>query len=258
MDGWTNPALQSNCRFCGVRATEPCPHGPQSVQGESVAHVDNGYWLGVLATGETVAPRSNEQDSYCVVRSGWIGLFSNRRDGSRQMLRLVLPGEAFWLKAKGRDQAIQTAEALTPASCCWLSQAEIGVIRRSDVSYLTNYVAVLERELALTQDSLVNLGRRDAAAQVTQFLVSLAMRATGRDVLKTREPCRIPLTQRTIGEALGLTQVHVNRTIRHLRCEGILSYQRGVFVPLDPGKISELIGLTKDKRALWLGRPRAS
>lgn len=223
-----------------------------------MVYMDKAYPVSVLETGEAIAPGRNEPDRYCVVRSGWIGLFSNRQDGSRQMLRVVLPGEAFWLRANHHDQAIQTAEALTPASCCWLSQAEIEAISRSDLSYMANYVAGLERELALTQDSMTNLGRRDAAVQVTQFLVSLAMRATGKDILETQEPCRIPLTQRTIGEALGLTQVHVNRTIRHLRFEGLLTYQGGVLIALDPGRISDLIDLTSEKRALWLGRPRAS
>jgi CRP-like cAMP-binding protein len=220
--------------------------------------MENTYPVRVLETGEAVTPRPNGQDRYCVVRSGWIGLFSNRQDGSRQMLRLVLPGEAFWLRANNHDQVIQTAEALTPASCCWLSQADVESISRSDSSYMAGYVAGLERELALTQDSMVNLGRRDAAVQVTQFLVSLAMRATGKDILETPEPCKIPLTQRTIGEALGLTQIHVNRTIRHLRFERLLTYQGGVFTALDPDRISTMIDLTPEKRALWLARSTSS
>jgi CRP-like cAMP-binding protein len=255
-DGGIGLVLQDNCRVCGVRGALSCPQAALDVHAHTIAHFDHVYPISVLQTGEQLVPRRHEPDRYCLVRSGWIGLFANRHDGSRQLLRLALPGEAFWLKAYHHDPAIQTAEALTPASCCWLSQAEMETISRSDQSYLGGYITGLERELALAQDSMINLGRKDAATQITQFLVSLAMRSTGKDILQTPEPCKIPLTQRTIGEALGLTHIHVNRTIRHLRCEGLLTYQGGVFMPLDPVRISDMIDLTPEMRALWLARPQ--
>ena len=208
----------------------------------------------VLQVGERIAPARGNQDQYCIVRSGWIGLFSHRQDGTRQLLRLVLPGEMFWLKACDLAWVLQSAEALTPASCSRLGQAEARALFRSDPSQMDLYAATLERELSLSYDSMVNLGRRDAAAQILHFLVSLAMRSTGRDILQTLEACRIPLTQRTIGEALGLTQIHVNRTIRHLRSEGLLTFQGGTFLPLDPDRIGEMIDLTPEMRALWLAR----
>jgi CRP-like cAMP-binding protein len=219
---------------------------------------DNAYRVKRLETGEKVALEDNAQVQYCLVRSGWVGLFSNRQDGSRQMLRLVLPGEAFWLRPNDPGKVVQTVEALTPANCCWLSRAEIDAIGQSDASYMAAYVCDLERELALIQDTMTNIGRRDATAQVAQFLVSLAMRATGKDILRKPEPCRIPLTQRMIGDALGLTQIHVNRTVRNLRLEGLLTYQSGIFIPLDPGRLSKLIDFTPQKRALWLASAQAS
>lgn len=149
-DGGIGPVLHGNCRYCSVRGTLPCPQASLSAYGDTIAHYGNVYPVSLFHIGEKLVPDWHETDRYCLVRSGWVGLFSNRHDGTRQLLRLVLPGEAFWLRANHHDTAAQTAEALTAASCCWLSQAQMESISRSDPAYLGGYVTGLERELALT------------------------------------------------------------------------------------------------------------
>ena len=52
----------------------------------------------------------------------------------------------------------------------------------------------------------------------------------------------LPLTQEHIGDALGLTNVHVNRMLRELREEGVLVLQRGVLRLLDRGRLVEISG----------------
>ena len=52
----------------------------------------------------------------------------------------------------------------------------------------------------------------------------------------------MPLTQEHIGDALGLTNVHVNRMLRELREEGVLVLKGGVLRILDPGRLVALVG----------------
>ena len=52
----------------------------------------------------------------------------------------------------------------------------------------------------------------------------------------------MPLTQEHIGDALGLTNVHVSRMLRELREEGVLILKTGVLRLLDPGRLIEIAG----------------
>ena len=45
--------------------------------------------------------------------------------------------------------------------------------------------------------------------------------------LVEQNSCIVPLTQEMLGDALGLTGVHVNRTLQQLRETGLVDHQRG-------------------------------
>ncbi len=249
---------EKNCLYCVVRSEGLCVNqSALDATIRSVAHLPNQRQLIpsvlVLKPGEIIRNTNDKSDTFHIIRSGWVGIFAYRPDGSRQMMRLAMPGDSFWLpRAKGTSTPY-TAEALTAASCCLRSADDVHRMRSTDTQYAERYIATLEWELAIAHCHMVNLGRRDAMAQIAQFLTSVAMRATGSNVLVTLERCKIPLTQRHLGEALGLTQIHVNRTIRRLRCEEILTFQDGIFTVLDPKRTAEIIDLTPDKQHLWLG-----
>lgn len=68
--------------------------------------------------------------------------------------------------------------------------------------------------------SALSLGRQDARAPVAHFFV----RNGGPSRWPTRKSgrVRVPLTQEQIADVLGLTAVHVNRTMRQLREEGLI------------------------------------
>ena len=77
-----------------------------------------------------------------------------------------------------------------------------------------------------------------------------------------REPAEgdelpLPLTQEQIGDAIGLTAVHVNRMLRQLRLEKVLTLKGGRMTILDPARFSELALLDVDSVLGSRPRPRA-
>ena len=248
---------EKNCLYCVLNTGGLCvsdialnasdrPPGHLLNQQKLVAQVLE------LKPGAIIRSTNDKSDTFHIIRSGWVGIFAYRLDGSRQMLRLAMPGDTFRLPRARGTSPPYTAEALTAASCCLQSADDVHWMRSTNTQYAERYIAKLEWELATAHCHMTNLGRRDAMAQIAQFLTSLSMLTTGNNVLVTLESCKIPLTQRQLGEALGLTQIHVNRTIRRLRCEEILTFQDGIFTVLDASRIAEIIDLTPDKQSLWL------
>jgi len=63
---------------------------------------------------------------------------------------------------------------------------------------------------------VVNVGRRSARSRLAHLLCEMAVRMDDAG-LGTRQSYKLQASQMQIGDMLGLTSVHVNRTIRHLR-----------------------------------------
>ncbi len=78
-------------------------------------------------------------------------------------------------------------------------------------------------------EHLVGLGRRNADARMAHFLLELGVRLSlvGID---SREGYACPLTQYHLADALGLSAIHVNRVLRKLREDKLVTFRDGVVV----------------------------
>jgi CRP-like cAMP-binding protein len=87
---------------------------------------------------------------------------------------------------------------------------------------------------------LLGLGRKAADARLAHFLCELVtrMRAVG---LVEGNTCVWPFSQVEIGDALGLSTVHVNRTLQEeLRAKGLIELTKGKLTVLDWGRLQRL------------------
>jgi CRP-like cAMP-binding protein len=82
------------------------------------------------------------------------------------------------------------------------------------------------RDQAMVVEHLVGVGRRDADARMAHFLLELGSRLALVG-LGDGDGYDCPLTQYHLADALGLTAIHVNRTLRRLRERGLLTFRDG-------------------------------
>jgi CRP-like cAMP-binding protein len=89
-----------------------------------------------------------------------------------------------------------------------------------------NVAAALWRDTlvdaSIFRDAIAGLGRRTARERVAHLICELAVRLDVLDLIDgTRFP--LPLTQVELADALGITNIHVNRVLQGLRTEGLIS-----------------------------------
>jgi CRP-like cAMP-binding protein len=95
------------------------------------------------------------------------------------------------------------------------------------------------RERTLLAEQIVRVGRRSAYERVAHLILELLHRlhlvheADGRSY-------ELPLTQEILGDALGLSLVHVNRTLRRLRKEGLIRMEGDVLIIDDLDRLMEI------------------
>jgi len=82
------------------------------------------------------------------------------------------------------------------------------------------------RDEAMLVEHLVSIGRRNAIERTAHFFLELAERLSliGR---ATKAEFKCPLSQTILGDALGLTAIHVNRVLRQLRERKLLTVRKG-------------------------------
>ena len=107
----------------------------------------------------------------------------------------------------------------------------------------------------LGRDRLLSVGRQTALERVAHFLLELFYRVRLRDPEPLGSSINMPLTQEHIGDALGLTAVHVNRMLRELRERDLVRVASQTLTVVNPDGLAEIAGFDDDMMERLLGDP---
>lgn len=168
------------------------------------------------AKGVDLVREGDKPAALRIVLSGWAQKYKQLPDGRRQILALIFPGELCDL-----DLFTVTRADHSIAAVRRLSVAEIG---RAEAQRLLEQCPNLGPALcwgqivaaSVQREWTINVGQRNALERVAQLLCEIHVRQRGVPQAGGGS-CDFLLTQGQMAEAMGLTQVHVNRIVQQLR-----------------------------------------
>lgn len=167
-----------------------------------------------------------------LMKSGWACRYKLLRDGRRQIVDFLIPGDLCELNIYILSQIDHSIGAITP-----IEVVEIG--RADFESVIEGWPEILKalwwQELvskSCHREWIVNVGVRSATERVAHLLCEMFLRLESVGAT-TAYSCRFPLTQTDIADACGLTPVHVNRTLQGLRRAGLITLQHRSLTILD-------------------------
>ena len=173
---------------------------------------------------------------------GWMALYQSSKSGKRQILRFALPGDFLGFQASASGVISHSVSALSTSIVCGFPRSILrGMFEKQPMLALS--LATMEsRDMSLCQHHQAFRSRKDAYESIAFLLLELFHRSRiqmskGYDV-KTNSVV-FPLTQEDIGDAVGLTNVHVNRVLRQFNKCGLIECQRKKLRILDEEKLSE-------------------
>jgi CRP-like cAMP-binding protein len=143
-------------------------------------------------------------------------------NGTRQIIDFQIPGDFLGSRSILFRAADYNVEPVTRVEA---TEVRIDAIDRSpQLATAVRWAA--SRDEAMVVEHLIALGRRDSRQRTVHFLLELGARLmlVGPG---TREGFAYPLSQCLIADALGLSAVHVNRVLRQLREERLLTFREG-------------------------------
>lgn len=172
-------------------------------------------------SGQEIVVEGEKVDFVFVIETGWAIRFRMLEDGRRQILNFMLPGDCFDLMAINRARSDHSVSAASEV-----------VLRRIKADVFLKTVAGNPRlaasfwwaaiqEEAILREQIVRVGRRSAKERMAHMILELNRRvATVTGALD--DYLSLPVAQSLLADALGLSIVHVSRTLSWLKAEGYI------------------------------------
>ena len=190
-------------------------------------------------SGHEMIHEGQKNASAFVLADGWACSYKLLPNGERLIVDFQVPGDFLGLRSILFRTSDHSIEALTEIEAFEVLTADILEAFAQSPRLATAVLWAASREEAMVVEHLVNLGRRSAEERMAHFLLELGSRLNLVGVGdRSGYPC--PLTQYHLADALGLSAVHVNRVLRHLREAGLVTFQKGQVKFDDVKRLTEL------------------
>jgi CRP/FNR family transcriptional regulator, anaerobic regulatory protein len=173
---------------------------------------------------------------------GWAIRYHRLPKGGRQILDLVLPGDIVGLAAALLGTVRHSVQAITPVSLCVLEGRSFVELFDRHPALALNILQTRVEEEQRGDVRLSLLGRSTAEQRVGYLMLETFDRLRQRGMVNGGSICPFPLQRRDIADAVGLSRVHVGRTLDSLRRHRLAEIQDGVLVFFDRERLAELAG----------------
>lgn len=156
-----------------------------------------------------------------VMLDGWAARYMTLPDGRRQIVNFILPGDFFCLNAVLFRRSRYAISTVTAAIACPFDADQFRAIalRRPLLSMAIAWCNA--REEAMLAEHVTSIGRRNSHERIAHLIMELWRRLEIIGMVDGEE-FEMPLRQAEIADCLGLSTVHVSRTLQSLRQEGLI------------------------------------
>ena len=175
----------------------------------------------VIKADQDLVREGDRPSRSCLILSGFTSTYKVTGEGKRQIVAFGIAGDIPDLQSlhlKTLDISIST-----------LNPCRVGFIAHQDLWDLCmrhpRIAAAFWRETliegATFREWVVNIGRREAYPRMAHVLCELMVRLRAVGLVEGHS-CDLPITQAELGDALGITTVHINRVLQELRADGLV------------------------------------
>lgn len=206
----------------------------------------------IVKAGCDLFTQGQRGDAIYRLVSGWVALYNLSADGRRQILQFSLPGAVLaFLPAPGAMMNY-SAQALTDVVVCVIPHVNLARLSNENPEFGMQLANLISQDRGLAYDNLTSMGQHSAREKVAHLLLELFIRYRMRWPGHRIEEMHLPLTQEQIGDATGLTGVHVNRVLQELREQGIVEFHYRRLRILNPDKLVDVVGVDPHVALSWI------
>lgn len=205
----------------------------------------------IVENGQYVVREGDVPIHSCLVTSGFALRHKIVGNGGRQIVNIHMTGDMVDLQNALLGVADHNVQALSRMEGTFIPRdalAQIGLARPTVAKALWLETLI---EGSISREWIANVGRRDAMMRTAHLLCEFAYRLDAVGI-GTQCDYELPMTQEQLADTLGLTAVHVNRTLKALDATGVITRRKRAVAINDLQKLAKI----GDFRATYLHLPQ--
>lgn len=212
-----SPEKQGHPLVRRLEATNPLP------EAEKVAIEALPLSARELRADQDIVREGDRPSHCCLVLDGFVCRYKVLQDGKRQIMGFYIAGDIPDLQSLHLHVMDHSVGTLAPSKVAFISHDSL----RDLIHQHPRIGDALWRETlvdgALFREWMVGMGRRSAYARIAHLLCEILVRFKAVGLIEDHS-CEVPLSQAELGDALGVSTVHVNRVIQELRGNRLISW----------------------------------
>lgn len=191
-----------------------------------------------MGPDQDIVREGDRPSECCLVVEGFACRYKVTHEGKRQIFSFHIPGDIPDLQSlhlKVMDHSLMT---MTPCKLAFITHESLTDLMREcprigDVMWRDTLI-----DAAIFREWMMGMGRRSAYTRIAHVLceVVLKMKSVG---LADGHGCELPVTQAELGDALGLSTVHVNRSLQELRRDDLIELRGGSLTALNWDRLKQ-------------------
>lgn len=176
--------------------------------------------------GHDMVHQGQSAQTAFILYEGWVCSYKLQADGTRQIVDVQVPGDFLGLRSVLLRTSDHSFEPIVDIEAVEVCASDLLEAFAQTPRLATAILWAASRDEAMVVEHLVGIGRRDADVRMAHFLLELGARLALVG-MGSAEGFDCPLTQYHLADTLGLSAVHVNRTLRQLRERGLVTFRDG-------------------------------
>jgi CRP/FNR family transcriptional regulator, anaerobic regulatory protein len=192
-----------------------------------------------VEAGATVLLEGTISTHLYTVLSGWTFRYKMLPTGRRQILNFALPGDLVGVQGALFDKMEHSVEALTNSILCIFPRDKFSSLFSNFPRLSFDVTWLCAREERILDENLLTVGRRTALEGAAYLLLHLFRRAEDLG-LTDGDKIQFPFFQQHVADALGMSLVHTNNTLRKLSEMKVMRWKNRVFHVLSRKRLAEI------------------
>jgi CRP-like cAMP-binding protein len=176
---------------------------------------------------QIVALEGNPSQNIYIAKKGDFKAYKSLQNGKQQIIRFYNRGDFIQLNSLYEPSYTETVETITPAETCTINKSEFESYLEKNPKVMLKIIKILTKELTLANETISELGQKNARARVAGFLMSFVnLQAHEHKSLSVE----VPLSRTEMANKIGITQETLIRLFNDLKKEDIIEIVNHSFI----------------------------
>jgi CRP-like cAMP-binding protein len=189
-----------------------------------------------LEARQDIIREGERPDEVHLLLEGWAARYKVLPGGERAIMAYLIPGDLCDIHIALLDRMDHSIGTLSPAEVAYIPRERIEALmgRGDDLARALTWSMLVDE--AILREWLVTLGHRPADKRVAHLICEMMLRSKAVG-LTDDDSFDLPLTQEELADTMGITPVHMNRTLQALRRSDLITTRGKRVIVRDAGRL---------------------